>query len=234
MKSYKNNHEENENHERWLVSYADFITLLFAFFVVLYATSNSDLEKQKNFEKSIEKSLGTGDQKSRNNVIVGAHVNLQKENSGSIGMDLNSENKMIENEVEEFVERYLSKNKVKFESLKKQMKIEYDTEGLIIRLKKENLFEPGSEIIKNESKIVLEFLGGLIKGLDSKLILSSYAQISDEKKENFGQVTLKQFESLLEFFNKSSLISKELISFSFHNRNYHSVDSDLIHFIIKR
>ena len=31
--------EEPENHERWLVSYADFITLLFAFFVVLYATS---------------------------------------------------------------------------------------------------------------------------------------------------------------------------------------------------
>ncbi|MCC6867951.1 MAG: flagellar motor protein MotD [Burkholderiales bacterium] len=32
-------HEEHENHERWLVSYADFITLLFAFFVVMYAIS---------------------------------------------------------------------------------------------------------------------------------------------------------------------------------------------------
>ncbi|CAG0976312.1 partial Motility protein B, partial [Rhodocyclaceae bacterium] len=31
--------EEHENHERWLVSYADFITLLFAFFVVMYAIS---------------------------------------------------------------------------------------------------------------------------------------------------------------------------------------------------
>jgi len=36
----RNNHtEEHENHERWLVSYADFITLLFAFFVVMYAIS---------------------------------------------------------------------------------------------------------------------------------------------------------------------------------------------------
>jgi chemotaxis protein MotB len=33
------------NHERWLVSYADFITLLFAFFVVLYATSQMDNKK---------------------------------------------------------------------------------------------------------------------------------------------------------------------------------------------
>jgi chemotaxis protein MotB len=33
-------HEEHENHERWLISYADFITLLFAFFVVMYSLSS--------------------------------------------------------------------------------------------------------------------------------------------------------------------------------------------------
>lgn len=38
-------HEEHENHERWLVSYADFITLLFAFFTVLYATAQTDQSK---------------------------------------------------------------------------------------------------------------------------------------------------------------------------------------------
>lgn len=38
-------HEEHENHERWLVSYADFITLLFAVFTVLYATSQTDEQK---------------------------------------------------------------------------------------------------------------------------------------------------------------------------------------------
>ena len=32
--------EEHENHERWLISYADFITLLFAFFVVMYSVSS--------------------------------------------------------------------------------------------------------------------------------------------------------------------------------------------------
>ncbi len=35
----------HSNHERWLVSYADFITLLFAFFVVLYASSQVDKRK---------------------------------------------------------------------------------------------------------------------------------------------------------------------------------------------
>lgn len=39
--------EEHENHERWLVSYADFITLLFAFFVVMYAISSVNEGKYK-------------------------------------------------------------------------------------------------------------------------------------------------------------------------------------------
>jgi chemotaxis protein MotB len=39
MARRKRGEDEHENHERWLVSYADFITLLFAFFVVMYAIS---------------------------------------------------------------------------------------------------------------------------------------------------------------------------------------------------
>jgi chemotaxis protein MotB len=38
----KKQHEKEPNHERWLVSYADFITLLFAVFVTLYAMSISE------------------------------------------------------------------------------------------------------------------------------------------------------------------------------------------------
>ncbi len=40
-------HEEHDNHERWLVSYADFITLLFAFFVVMYSISSVNEGKYK-------------------------------------------------------------------------------------------------------------------------------------------------------------------------------------------
>ncbi|HAG91231.1 MAG TPA: hypothetical protein DCL41_05135, partial [Bdellovibrionales bacterium] len=50
-------HEEEAGHERWLVSYADFITLLFAFFTVLYATSERNVEKTQQFQESIKKYL---------------------------------------------------------------------------------------------------------------------------------------------------------------------------------
>jgi chemotaxis protein MotB len=45
------------NHERWLVSYADFITLMFAFFVVLYASSQADKKKQAQVSQSINQAF---------------------------------------------------------------------------------------------------------------------------------------------------------------------------------
>ena len=42
------------SHDRWLVSYADFITLLFAFFVVLFATGQSDMRKKVELAASIQ------------------------------------------------------------------------------------------------------------------------------------------------------------------------------------
>jgi chemotaxis protein MotB len=51
----------HSNHERWLISYADFITLLFAFFVVMYATSKADQKKQAEAAAAINsafRSLG--------------------------------------------------------------------------------------------------------------------------------------------------------------------------------
>jgi chemotaxis protein MotB len=50
----KKRHPEHVNHERWLVSYADFITLLFAFFVVLYASSQVDKRKAGRLAMAIQ------------------------------------------------------------------------------------------------------------------------------------------------------------------------------------
>lgn len=60
--------EESENHERWLVSYADFITLLFAFFVVMYAIS----------------SVNEGKYKVLSNALVNAFSNVTAEPGGQV------------------------------------------------------------------------------------------------------------------------------------------------------
>ncbi|MDE1155202.1 MAG: OmpA family protein [Acidobacteriaceae bacterium] len=54
--SRKRKHE-HVNHERWLVSYADFITLLFAFFVVLFASGQADKKKQQRFANAFQQAF---------------------------------------------------------------------------------------------------------------------------------------------------------------------------------
>jgi chemotaxis protein MotB len=52
--SRRKKHAAHANHERWLVSYADFITLLFAFFVVMYSTSQVDQRKVGKLAMAIQ------------------------------------------------------------------------------------------------------------------------------------------------------------------------------------
>lgn len=62
--------EEPENHDRWLVSYADFITLLFAFFVVMYSISSVNEGKYRVLSNSLE-SVFTGSPRSEEPVQIG-------------------------------------------------------------------------------------------------------------------------------------------------------------------
>lgn len=57
MKGRHRRDEEHENHERWLISYADFITLMFTFFVALYALSSMDKGKIEKFSGSLRQTF---------------------------------------------------------------------------------------------------------------------------------------------------------------------------------
>ena len=56
----KEKHSEHVNHERWLISYADFITLMFAFFVVMFASSQTDKARAQQVSDSVSKALKEG------------------------------------------------------------------------------------------------------------------------------------------------------------------------------
>jgi chemotaxis protein MotB len=60
-----------DNHDRWLVSYADFITLLFAFFVVMFASSQADRTKVKAVSESVKEALEHGQFSAAISVVLG-------------------------------------------------------------------------------------------------------------------------------------------------------------------
>ena len=71
-----------ENHERWLVSYADFITLLFAFFVVMFASNQTDKTHAKAVSEAIKKALADGTLQTRIAAILGSST--EKTSKGNL------------------------------------------------------------------------------------------------------------------------------------------------------
>jgi chemotaxis protein MotB len=63
--------QSHSNHDRWLVSYADFITLLFAFFVVMFATAQTDNARTRAVSESVKKAIQDDSFKSAFSMLLG-------------------------------------------------------------------------------------------------------------------------------------------------------------------
>lgn len=163
--------EEHENHERWLVSYADFITLLFAFFTVLYATSQHDLKKQEEFEKSIRKYFsGSGLGESQGD------FNTESENRSLIDPPIKSFPPVTAGpqEVQDYVQRVLKKSMGKTEFDEAIQEIHHDTIGARIQLAASSLFPSGSAELKVSSAAALDKIGLLLKDSKRRLIIEGH------------------------------------------------------------
>ncbi len=74
--AFRRKRADHDNHERWLISYADFITLLFAFFVVMYSISSVNENKYQTFGLSIINAFGTNAPKPTESTPI--HLNEQE------------------------------------------------------------------------------------------------------------------------------------------------------------
>ncbi len=167
----KKREEEHENHERWLVSYADFITLLFAFFTVLYATSQHDLKKQEEFEKSIRKYFsGAGLGESQGD------FNTDADNKNLIDPPIKSFPPLTAGpqEVQDYVQRVLKKSMDKAEYDEAIQEIHHDTIGARIQLAASSLFPSGSAELKVSSAAALDKIGALLKDSKRRLIIEGH------------------------------------------------------------
>ncbi|MGB8011383.1 MAG: flagellar motor protein MotB [Terriglobales bacterium] len=151
------------NHERWLVSYADFITLLFAFFVVLYATSQMDNKKVVRMSAAIQgafQELGvlTGSASgstlrveaappgaSQLPIAAGPLVSAQsgpKEGGDGDGVDF----KRLKEELEEALGAEINRHEI-------QMRV--TPEGLVVSLRELGFFDSGSAKLLEEGQAPL-------------------------------------------------------------------------------
>lgn len=194
-------HKTHENHERWLVSYADFITLLFAFFVVLYATSTNNPSKQKALEESIRSEMnldGTGGQpvfspqNSLSKSLVKNPVKPNQKNpvddeAGTIG-DPTLEaikSEMIKNKQAEEVaaQKTLSKN---IDIISEGLKEELDNRKIILVTKEKDIvlyidtklaFEAGSARLNKDFNGIFEKIATTMDKVRGQVRISGHSDL---------------------------------------------------------
>ena len=147
------------SHERWLVSYADFITLLFAFFVVLYAASKADQKKQVQVAQAIDsafRSLGIFAESNR--LQNGAHSAENGVDTPVIPMNIvmgedvlspakvHEDLKHIRRELEQTLSNQIAQHTVA---------IQMGRDGLVISLREAGFFNSGSATPRPETLATL-------------------------------------------------------------------------------
>jgi len=148
------------SHERWLVSYADFITLLFAFFVVLYASSKADQKKQQEVSQAIDSAfhaLGIFPDASRRHADLKNVSAISKDEAVTpmnivMGEDVLSPAQVKEDlaHVQKRLEKMLSN-----EIAQHTVSIQMGKDGLVISLREAGFFTSGSALPQPDTLPVL-------------------------------------------------------------------------------
>jgi chemotaxis protein MotB len=150
--SRKKKHE-HVNHERWLVSYADFITLLFAFFVVLFASSQADKKKQMQVAAAMQTAftpLGSFEAHSKTPPLEPAASASVVTRPAALAMPFPQAGQLErEKEIKERLEKLLQQVGAKLPAGSVTTRLTPD--GLVISLHEIGFFPSGSALVRPNS-----------------------------------------------------------------------------------
>ena len=174
-------HVEHENHERWLVSYADFITLLFAFFVVMFASSQTDKGKAKQVSEAVEKALkegssvssmppavakvlgGTADDKGQGNAQMhgpGGAQKASKEDRPEV-MELGVSLKLLSTQLSEEIKSG-------------KVEVSMTPRGIVVSLKQAAFFSSGTDAVDLNTMPTLEKVAGALKAVSNPIRIEGH------------------------------------------------------------
>src|SRR6202023_4075313 len=161
--AFKKEAPQPENHERWLVSYADFITLLFAFFVVMFASSQTDKSRAKQLSEAVEKALADGKTLGVPPAVakilggtVGDRGQGNAQMRGPGGAQKASKEAPPENLVELTPSMKQLTNQLEQEIKAGKVEVNLEPRGLVVSLKQTAFFPSGNDAIDPATYLILE------------------------------------------------------------------------------
>lgn len=198
----KKKHEEHENHERWLVSYADFITLLFAFFTSMYAMSSVNEGKFRILSESLAIAFNPS-------IYTSTKVNEGPR-------FVREERSHVKDEFSEIFTNNYKKVLAALKDLEKDKKLSLlvDEQRIVIRISESNLFQPASDELLAEGYPVLDEIAKILRDLPNYTRIEGHTDnipVNTPKfPSNWELSTLRAVKILRYFAEKHTYDPKKL------------------------
>jgi chemotaxis protein MotB len=193
----KKKHPEHVNLERWLVSYADFITMLFAFFVVLWATSQADIQKFAAVAQSMRTAFGTGAGPlgvidlggTGGGSTVNPFEQMEPPGGRALNLPAGRFNTAADpdpglQEVREKLEESISLE-VGVTSTSDRVRMEYDSRGLVLRLAAKDFFAENSVEVRQEMLPLLDRIARVMSSTRRLVRIEGHADPTEKKPEGY-------------------------------------------------
>ena len=196
MMRKKRTREEPEHADRWVVSYADFITLLFALFTTLYAISSVDQGKLERFSRSMKTAFkATGTDALHTSVIEG----IKPFTSADIGL-----------------EKDLKAEFNKFDIIESIM-ISHDQQGVALSIGDSLLFDSGSSELRKEARPFLSSVAPLIRKYQRTIVIEGHTDNIPLRGAQYSsnlELSAARAARVYSFFMHEESISPERMSAS--------------------
>ena len=187
-KRKQENDEHADNHERWLVSYADFITLLFAFFIVMYAVSSVNEGKYRVLSSSLVSAF-----KSDNSSNLAPSKATEFSPISIQQLNQTDSIKLIDN-----LSFQRTKKQEKMKSMAKnilhaleplvkdgQVRVTQSSLGITVEINASVLFSPGQAKLADNSSLTLQAVAHVIKGHEHEIHVEGHTDNLPIQTENF-------------------------------------------------
>lgn len=214
---------DHSSHERWLVSYADFITLLFAFFVVMFASSQADKAKAKQVSDSVKKAFDKNEVSALVENILGGAVD-QKGKGNSMHHGPGGTKQATGTEVNKVNTAQAAALLPSLEALTRELapeiragKIEISLQprGLVISFQQAALFPSGEDVIAEASVPSVGKVAAAIQRLPNPVRLEGHTDsvpIHNSRFRSNWDLSAARSIALLELMANRFSVSNERLS----------------------
>ena len=198
----KRGEEEHENHERWLLTYADLITLLLAFFIMMYTFSKQDAQKYEEVTSHLRTIFSGGttalNQGSSTKPVINSIIPAET---------INSEiRKQLEEEI---------KNVAPLDSQDQSFTVFVDERGIVVKALDKTFFDEGKADLKENAKNTLTNIIPILKKVNRYVRIEGHTDnvpIATRDFKSNWELSVRRATEVVQFIVEKGNFSPDKIS----------------------